>query len=57
MSFQWTSFIFRSQIKIFNEIWEDFWPCIDSKATDTFKAQKGSKGIDKIVHVTSVVQS
>ncbi len=31
-----------------------FWPSIDSKATDTFKAQKGSKGIIKIVHVTSV---
>ncbi len=29
---------------------------IDSNATDTFKAQKGSKDIIKIVHVTSVVQ-
>ncbi len=29
---------------------------IDSEATDTFKAQKGSKNIVKIVHVTSVVQ-
>ncbi len=26
-----------------------FWPCIDSKATDIFKAQKGSKDIIKIV--------
>ncbi len=25
-----------------------FWPCIDSNATDTFNAQKGSKDIDKI---------
>ncbi len=33
-----------------------FWPCIDSNATDTFKAQKGSKDIVQIVHVTSVVQ-
>ncbi len=30
--------------------------CIDSNTTDTFKAQKGSKDIGKIVHVTSVVQ-
>ncbi len=33
-----------------------FWPCIDSNATETFKAQKGSKDIIKIVHVTLVVQ-
>ncbi len=33
-----------------------FWHCIDSNITDTFKAQKGSKDIVKIVHVTSVVQ-
>ncbi len=33
-----------------------FWPCIDSNATDMFKAQKG-KDIVKIVRVTSVVQS
>ncbi len=32
----------------------DFWPWIDNKATDTFKAQKGGKDIIKIVHVTSV---
>ncbi len=33
-----------------------FWPCIDSNATTMFKAQKGSKNITEIVHVTSVVQ-
>ncbi len=27
------------------------WPCIDSKKTTTFKAQKGWKDIVKIVHV------
>ncbi len=30
--------------------------CIDSKTTTTFKAQKGSEDIVKIVHVTSVAQ-
>ncbi len=35
---------------IFDEIWA-FWACIDSNATDTFKAQKCSKNIVKIVHV------
>ncbi len=34
---------------------ESFLP-IDSNVTTTFKAQKGSKDIIKIVHVTSVVQ-
>ncbi len=29
-----------------------FWHSIDSNATDTFKAQKRSKDIVKIVHVT-----
>ncbi len=29
---------------------------LDSNVTDMFKAQKGSKDIVKIVHVTSVVQ-
>ncbi len=29
---------------------------LDGNVNDTFKAQKGSKGIVKIVHVTSVVQ-
>ncbi len=33
-----------------------FWPCIDSNTTTTFKAQKGSKDIIKIIHVTSVDQ-
>ncbi len=33
-----------------------FWSCIDSNTTDTFKAQKGSKDIIKMVHVTSVAQ-
>ncbi len=33
-----------------------FWPSIDSNGTNMFKAQKGCKDIDKIVHVTSVVQ-
>ncbi len=32
------------------------WPCIDNNAADMFKAQKGSKNIIKIDHVTSVVQ-
>ncbi len=29
-----------------------FWLCIDSNATDTFKAQKGSKDSIEIVHVS-----
>ncbi len=29
-----------------------FWPCIDSKTTDAFKTQKGSKDIINTVHVT-----
>ncbi len=33
-----------------------FWPCIDRNSTEGFKAQKGSKDIIKIVHVTLVVQ-
>ncbi len=33
-----------------------FWTCIDSKATITSEALKGSMDIGKIVHVTSVVQ-
>ncbi len=33
------------------------WPCIDSNRTNTFKAQKGSKDIDKIVHMISVVHA
>ncbi len=35
---------------------ESFLTPIESNTTDTFKAQKGSKDIVKIVHVTSVVQ-
>ncbi len=34
----------------------DFWPSIDSKGTTTVKAQKRSKDIIKIIHVTSVVK-
>ncbi len=43
-------------MKIFLMKSESFLTCIDSNATDTFKAQKGSNGIIKIVHVTSMVQ-
>ncbi len=46
------SFIFGTQIKIFLLKSES----LQSNATTTFKAQKGSKDIIKIVHVTSVVQ-
>ncbi len=35
---------------------ESFLTCIDSNAIEMFKAQKGSKNIIKIVHVTSAVQ-
>ncbi len=45
----------EKQIKIFWWNLRAFWPCTDSNTTDTFKAQKGSKDIIKIVHVTSVV--
>ncbi len=41
------------KIKIFLMKSESF--RIDSKATDTFKAQKCSKIIDTIVHMTSMV--
>ncbi len=41
---------------IFDEIRELSDPPIDSKGTITIKVQKRSKDIDKIVHVTSVVQ-
>ncbi len=33
-----------------------FWPFIDSKGPTTIKAQKRSKDVIKMVHVTSVVQ-
>ncbi len=48
----------KTQIKIlfFAEIQELFDPPIDSNATDTFKTQKSSKDIVKIVHGISVVQ-
>ncbi len=56
MSFQ-TLKNFRTQIKIVF-LWNPraFWPSIDSKGPTTFKVQKHTKNIDKIVHVTSVVQ-
>ncbi len=49
------SFIFGTQIEIFLMKFEAFWPCLDSNATNTFKAQ-GNEDIDKIVYGTSVVQ-
>ncbi len=49
------SFI-NHKIKVFWWNPRAFWPCIDGNATDTFKAQNGSKDIIKIVHVTSVIQ-
>ncbi len=46
-------------LRTFVHLWNSnkvfFHPPIDSNTTDTFKAQKGSKDIVKIVHVTSVV--
>jgi len=36
--------------------WKLYDPSIDSNLITTFKAQKGSKDIVKIVHVTTVVQ-
>ncbi len=50
-------FIFGTQINIFlmkSESRE--WHCVDSNGTTVFKAQKGSKDIIKIIHVTSEVQ-
>ncbi len=41
---------------IFDEFWGLSEPPIDSKGTTTIKAQKRSKEIIKIIHVTSVVQ-
>ncbi len=43
-------------LRYFDEIWEFYYPDLDSKATTTFKAQKGSEDIIKIVHVTSVIK-
>ncbi len=51
------SFIFRTQMNIYFLLnLRALWPCMDRNRTDTFKAQKGSKDIVKLVHVTSVVQ-
>ncbi len=51
----WPSFIFGTQIKcsflFFGWNLRAFWPCIDSNAATRFKAQKGSKGIIKIVQL------
>ncbi len=44
---------------VFPNLWWNpwvFWPSADTKATDNFKTNKGSKDIVKIVHVTSVIQ-
>ncbi len=41
--------------KTFIHLQNTFWPCIDSNATDTFKAQSGSKDMVKSFHVTSAV--
>ncbi len=41
---------------IFDEFWELSDPPIDNKDPNTIKAQKLSKDIIKIIHVTSVVQ-
>ncbi len=51
------SFIFRTQIKIFLMKSKSFLTLRDSNATATFKAQKGSEDIVKIIHVTSVVRN
>jgi len=42
---------------LFDEICDLSDPSIDSNAITTFKAEKVSKDIVKIVHVTTVVQS
>ncbi len=43
------------KLRFFDEIRELSDPALDSNAADWLKAQKGSKDIIKIVHVTSVV--
>ncbi len=54
MTFQtWKTFIFRKQIKIFLILSD---PPVDSKDPYMIKAQKRSKEIVKIIHVTSMVQ-
>ncbi len=55
MSFE-TRKTFRTQIKIFLMNSESSLTLIDSKDPYTIKVQKHSKDIDKIIHVTSVVQ-
>ncbi len=59
MSFQTCkTFIYlqNTNYDIFDEFWELSDPPIDSKGPTTIKAQKRSKEIVKIIHVTSVVQ-
>ncbi len=59
MSFQTRKTFFHLRNKkydVFDEIWELSEPCIDSNTIDIFKAQKGSKDINKIVHVISAFQ-
>ncbi len=57
MSFQTQDFCLSSeQIKICLWNMRAFWPSIDSKDPNTIKAQKCSKGIVKIIPVTSVIQ-
>ncbi len=47
----------KQKLRYFWWILRTFWPSIDSNETGThFKAQKRSKDIVKIVHVTSLVQ-
>jgi len=51
------SFIFETQIKIFfDEIWEVYDSSIEGNIINTFKVQKGTKDIIKMVDVTTVVQ-
>ncbi len=58
MTFQTCNLCSYLEHKLRYFLWKsrDYWPCIDSNAADTFKAQKGSKEIIKIVNVTSVIQ-
>ncbi len=51
------TFVHLRNTKIFfDEFWDLSDPPIDSKDPNTFKVQKRSKDIVKIIHVTSVVQ-
>ncbi len=45
-------FIFGTQIKIFLRNPRALWPSIDSNGTNMIKIQKGSKDINKIVHIS-----